>query len=336
LRLGPEEVSPELFGALRDGAVVAAPPVGVLDLLGPGAVACFQGLLTNDLEKEGDGAFVYGAVLTPKGMIVADGWAARQGARVTFTVPAAGRERTAAIYRRSIPPRLARWRDRTPECAVLRHAGPQAQRMCERAGIPVPAAPGRTIEALAHGTACDVALAPPGAPFSVQITIVGTDPDPLVDRLVDAGARAGGPAVLELARMLAGWPGLATEVDEKTIPQEVRYDEIGGVSYTKGCYTGQETVSRLHFRGHANRQLRGLLFDAEPIETPAVALGDRDIGRVTGMAWIPTGTHPTAAGRWVGLAVLRREVEPGATVRAANVAARVVDLPFALTYLEPA
>jgi len=49
---------------------------------------------------------------------------------------------------------------------------------------------------------------------------------------------------MELARILAGWPRLASEVDEKTIPQEVRLDEIGGVSYTKGCYTGQETVSR--------------------------------------------------------------------------------------------
>ena len=94
LRLGPEDVSRDAFAALRDGAVVATPPVGVLDLVGPGAVACFQGLLTNDIEKAGDGAFVYGALLTPKGMIVTDGWAARQGARVTFTVH---RSRTSSI-----------------------------------------------------------------------------------------------------------------------------------------------------------------------------------------------------------------------------------------------
>ena len=336
LRLGPEQVSPDLFAALRDGAVVAAPAVGVLDLLGPGAVGCVQGLLTSDIEKPGDGAFVYGALLTPKGMIVADGWAARQGARVTFTVPAAGREGAAAIYRRSIPPRLARWRDRTPECAVLRVTGPQAQRACERAGIPIPATPGRVIEALALGAACDVALAPAGAPFAVQITVAGTDTGALVERLVRTGARAAEPAALELARILAGWPGLATDVDEKTIPQEVRFDEIAGVSYTKGCYPGQETVSRLHFRGHTNRQLRGLLFDAEPLGSPGVTASDRDVGRVTGVAWLPAGLHPPATGRWVGLAVLRREVEPGVSVRAAGVAAHVVDLPFALPYVEPA
>jgi folate-binding protein YgfZ len=336
LRLGPDAVTPDLLAALRDGAIVAAPDVATLDLLGPGAVTCFQGLLTNDVEQPGDGAFVYGALLTPKGMIVTDGWTARQGARVTFTVPAAGRDGAAAIFRRSVPPRLARWRDRSPECAVLRLAGPQAQRVCERAGIPVSQAVGRTVEAVAHGMACDVALAPPDAPFAVQITATGNDTGPLLARLQSAGARAAGPAALELARVVAGWPALATDVDERTIPQEVRFDEIGGVSYTKGCYTGQETVSRLHFRGHANRHLRGLLFDAEPAEGPSATAGDRDVGRVTAVVWVPAGTHPPATGRWIGLAVLRREVEPGAVVRAAGAEARVVDLPFALPYIEPA
>jgi folate-binding protein YgfZ len=335
LRLGPDDVTPDLLAALREGAVVAEPPVGVLDLLGPGATACFQGLLTNDIEKAGDAAFVYGALLTPKGMIVVDGWAARQGARVTYTVPAAGRERAAAIYQRSIPPRLARWRDRTPECTVLRIAGPQAARACARAGIPVPPAVGTVIEAVAHGTTCDVALAPPEAPFAIQITVAGPDSG-LAARLAGAGALAAGPAALELGRILAGWPGLATEVDEKTIPQEVRFDEIGGVSYTKGCYTGQETVSRLHFRGHTNRQLRGLLFDEEPLGAASVVADDRDVGRVTSVAWLPAGPRTPVTGRWIGLAMLRREVEPGATVHAAGVEARVVDLPFSLPYIEPA
>ena len=57
---------------------------------------------------------------------------------------------------------------------------------------------------------------------------------------------------------------LGHEIVEKTLVQEVRYDEIGGVSYTKGCYTGQETVARLHFRGHTNRELRGLRWMSAP------------------------------------------------------------------------
>jgi folate-binding protein YgfZ len=161
-------------------------------------------------------------------------------------------------------------------------------------------------------------------------------------KLVHAGAHSATPAALELARILAGWPRLASEVDEKTIPQEVRFDEIGGVSYTKGCYTGQETVSRLHFRGHANRQLRGLLFESDPPAAPAsgwsaITHEERDVGRVTSIAWLPDGGGSLfGGGRWIGLGVVRREVPIGATVRAAGREARVVDLPFDAPHVSPA
>src|SRR5438874_1664475 len=97
-------------------------------LTGSGAVTFFQGLLTNDVDLPGDGSFVYGALLTPKGMIVVDGWAARLGTTVSYTVPgdAGGRERALAILTRSVPPRLARVSDRTAEVAVYRLAGPGA------------------------------------------------------------------------------------------------------------------------------------------------------------------------------------------------------------------
>ena len=88
---------------------------------------------------------------------------------------------------------------------------------------------------------------------------------------------------MQAARILAGWPALGAEIDERTLPQEVRYDEIGGVSYTKGCYTGQETVARLHFRGHPNRELRGLWWrsdEPEPLNggSRSVLSGEREVG----------------------------------------------------------
>ena len=125
------------------------------------------------------------------------------------------------------------------------------------------------LEGVAGDVALETARAGDVAPFAFQITMASAQREPVWQRLVRAGAHSATPAALELTRILAGWPRLASEVDEKTIPQEVRFDEIGGVSYTKGCYTGQETVSRLHFRGHANRQLRGLLFESDPLAAPA-------------------------------------------------------------------
>src|SRR5882724_3437606 len=113
-RVEPGEVTPALVTALYTGAVVSRVEAGVVLLTGPGAVTSFQGLLTNDVELPGDGSFVYGALLTPKGMIVVDGWAARLGATVSYTVPAdgGGPERALAIFTRSVPPRLARVSDR--------------------------------------------------------------------------------------------------------------------------------------------------------------------------------------------------------------------------------
>ena len=339
-RLEPCGVSPALVTALYTGAVMSRAEAALVTLTGPGAVTCAQGLLTNDLEQAGDGAFVYGALLTPKGMIVVDAWAARLGTTVGFTVPADGRDRALAIFTRSVPPRLARLDDHAADdVAIYRLAGPRALAAAVAAGLEVPPAPGRVLQ-----NAGDVltARATESAPFVLQVTMPVAQHERLAARLAAAGAIEADPAMLELARILAGWPRLGAEVDEKTIPQEVRFDEIGGVSYTKGCYTGQETVARLHFRGHANRQLRGLLFDPEPPAAPAqgwtaVMHLDREVGRVTSLAFVPeSGGGVSGAGRWIGLAVMRREVAPGAMVRAAGRDARVVDLPFAFPVAAPA
>jgi folate-binding protein YgfZ len=341
-RLDPDAVPAEIVDQLRAGAIVARADVGVVELTGPGtgAITCFQGLLTNDIEKAGDGAFVYGALLTPKGMMVVDGWAARVGTRVRYTVPSEGRERALQILEKSVPPRLARSSDRTYEVAVIRVAGAHAVAVIGAAGIPVPHGATRVMEATAGDVALEVGRASDVAPFVFQISAPADRIDAIEKRLVDAGAHRASAAALELARILAGWPRLASEVDDKTIPQEVRLDEIGGVSYTKGCYTGQETVSRLHFRGHANRQLRGLLFEPDAPAAPAsgwsaVMHEEREVGRVTSIAWLPDGGG-SVLGRWIGLAIVRREVPLGATVRASGREALVVGLPFDAPRVTPA
>jgi tRNA-modifying protein YgfZ len=324
--------------ALRAGAMVAPADVAVLELAGAGAVTCMQGLLTNDLEKPGDGAFVYGAVLTPKGMIVVDGWATRIGTTVRFTVASAGGERALSLLTRSVPPRLARTTDRTPDQVVLRVAGAHALAIAEAARIPTPPVPGHASVVSLDGAPCEIARPGDGAPFALQLSAAAPDAARVAARLTAAGAVAVDGSALELARVLAGWPGLSSEMDERTLPQEVRLDMIGGVSYTKGCYTGQETVSRLHFRGHTNRGLMGLEFETEPGpgDPLPVFSEDRDVGRVTTIAWLPEGGARTPLGRWIGLGMLRAEAGPGTLVHAGGVGARVVPLPFALPRWDPA
>jgi folate-binding Fe-S cluster repair protein YgfZ len=91
------------------------------------------------------------------------------------------------------------------------------------------------------------------------------------------------------------------------------------VSYTKGCYIGQETVARLHFRGHANRRLVAVDLAAEPPSLPAdLAQAGKPAGRLTSAAW------SDALARWIGLAVVRREVPEGAALDVAGEPAAAV------------
>jgi folate-binding protein YgfZ len=111
-------------------------------------------------------------------------------------------------------------------------------------------------------------------------------------------------------------------MDAETMPQEAGINDRA-VSFTKGCYVGQETVARLHYRGKPNRHLRGLRL-SQPAERGAeVALGDKAVGRV-GSTCVSPRLGPIA------LALLRREAEPGATVDVGGAPAEVVALPFSL------
>jgi folate-binding Fe-S cluster repair protein YgfZ len=93
------------------------------------------------------------------------------------------------------------------------------------------------------------------------------------------------------------------------------------VSFTKGCYVGQETVARLHYKGKPNRHLRGLRL-TEPAERgQPIMLGDKQVGTV-GSACISPALGPIA------LAIVRREAAPGDGVTVSGTNAEVVDLPF--------
>src|SRR6185436_925212 len=148
-----------------------------------------------------------------------------------------------------------------------------------------------------------------------------TDPERIVERFEGGRATTGDQRDLATAAILAGWPTLGREIDDRTLPQEVRFDEIGGVSYTKGCYTGQETVARIHFRGHVNRTLRGLAVEgAEPLLDRTLMLAGKDVGQARSAVSLEEGV--------LALGIVRREVENGGAVTLGGRTATVVPLPF--------
>jgi folate-binding protein YgfZ len=145
--------------------------------------------------------------------------------------------------------------------------------------------------------------------------------------LRDAGAVPVGAEAAEILRVEAGIARYGQDVDETVILPETRLDTL--VSYTKGCYIGQETVARVKYRGHINRGLSGLVLegdDAPSVGTPVLA-GDKEVGRVT------SALRSLALGKPIALGYIRREhFDPGSalSVKVSDrlVNARVAMLPF--------
>lgn len=308
---------------LQEGAVAVRDQPAMFEVQGPAALACMQGLLTNDLERAGEGSLVFGALLTPKGAIVVDLWVLRTGGRLLLVAEAAARQPAAELLRRSLPPRLATATDRTGELGVAWLYGLALEEALAQTGLAPLPEEGRVLGA------GDLQLARPPASAPFRALLAGPM-DALGAALETSGLPEGDGDDREAARILAGWPRLGAEIQERTLVQEVRFDEIGGVSYTKGCYTGQETVARLHFRGHVNRELRGLAWDGPPalVDRVVVDQDGLEVGRVRSVVAVP--------GWLLGLALLRREVEPGAQVVAGGHPATVVHLPFEEAYRQTA
>ena len=126
----------------------------------------------------------------------------------------------------------------------------------------------------------------------------------------------------ECLRIERGRPRYGLDLDDSVIPQEAGLNERA-VSFTKGCYVGQETVARLHYRGKPNRHLRGLRLSAIAASGEQLHLGERAVGRLGSVAVSPR-LGPIA------LALVRREAEPGSTLSVGErgAEAEVLELPF--------
>lgn len=300
MKVPRDAVSDAEWRAIAEGAVVhQRAGVARYQLSGGGSVACLQGLVTSDIAKVPDHSRTFGALLTAKGMIVAPLWIERSDASLfVIETPVASAAALEAVFAKSLPPRLCAWTNISDATTGIGLYGPRAGADI----LPFPSAKPAVVR---------------GAP-GFDGDLDNDEANLVAEALIDNGAVIASHALLESCRILAGIPALGAEIDERTLPQEVRLEELGAISYTKGCYLGQETVARLHFRGRANRRLAALVLDAEPAELPAdVISGDKVVGRLTSACW------STELDRWFGQAVLRREVEADTVVRVAGTEAVV-------------
>jgi folate-binding protein YgfZ len=296
---------------------------GKLALTGSGSIEFLNGQVTNELDGLRAGEGRYAAFLTHKGKMLGD-------LRILAVGPKRGQappellldtERVALqalfdMIRRFKVGYEVELHKRTLQCGLLSLIGPAAVSLAgadvaseEHANVPtqIDGAP-----ALAVRTA-----------DGVDLICDAGDVEALRAALLARGAVAVGEAAAECLRVEHGLPRYGLDMDDSTIPQEAGLNERA-VSFTKGCYVGQETVARLYYKGKPNRHLRGLRLSAPARSGDQLTLGERPVGRLGSVALSPS-LGPIA------LALVRREAAPGAVLAVGEdgVTAEVSELPFA-------
>jgi folate-binding protein YgfZ len=324
------------YAALRSGAMLVDRTArGRLRVLGPKGPELITGLVTNDIMALPPGHGAYAAALTPKGKIVADiRIFAREGELLIDTPPRA-QDGWLAMVKKFVNPRLAMYVDESTTMRTAGAFGSAARRITSVAlGVSpealsaLPIYGHMTVEL--DGTPVLVARVPELELEGYEMFVAHESFASLWHRLLAAGGVPGGLDAWEIARIEAGRPEWGLDIDDTTIPQEANFDELHAISYTKGCYVGQEVVARVHFRGHVNRHLRGLLCgDGPDVPFGAQLLedGGKDVGTVRSSALSPRLGA-------VALAMVRREVEVGSTLtvrwEGGEAKADLAALPFPL------
>ncbi|MDQ3673893.1 MAG: hypothetical protein M3365_05920, partial [Gemmatimonadota bacterium] len=284
---------------------------------GEKAADLVTGMVTNNVTGLVPGEGQYAAALTPKGKIVADiRIFALEGALLIDTSSAAA-PGWKEMVRKYINPRVAPYHDVTAEMSDIGIYGGSARTMTSSiTGIDerdLAALPSYGhLPAIFGDVRLTVAKVPELDFDGFELFIPAMAALDFRGKLLAQGVSQGTNDTWEIARIESGRPQWGIDMDETTLPQEANFDELGAISYTKGCYIGQETVARIHFRGHVNRFLRRLRFVTRPAPPRGASLIDeagKAIGDVRSVA-----LSPRYGG--VGLGMVRREIPPGTTLQA--------------------
>jgi len=318
--------------ARRSAASIDRSDRGRIVVSGADRASYLQGLLTNDVVALKPGEGCYAAYLTAQGRMISDLHVYELGDVMLLTMSGEAKDAVLAKLDQFIFSEDVQLGDVTGTFAQVAVVGPEAAQVAA---------------AVLGGVAADVLQSLPehgnlrtgwdgGPAIVVRVTDTGepgydlfVDREraaPLVAALGAAGAVEADAATAEAIRIESGTPLFHRDMDETTIPLEANL-ESRAISFSKGCYVGQEVVIRVLHRGHGRvaRKLVGLRVDAVEAPTPATVIrsGDREIGVVTSSTWSPALQAPIALGY-----VHRDFVEPGTAVTVGDASAQVVAVPF--------
>jgi folate-binding protein YgfZ len=291
---------------------------GKLALTGAAAKEFLQGQLTNDTNSLTPGNGLYAAFLTQKGKMEGDVRVLDAGSELLLDTERVALQGLFNMIRSFSLGYDVQLHKHTLESGLVSLIGPGSQAMLREAGVELPEAEHshlafRFVGAEVRAIRTDL---------GTDLLFASEDHDTVLNSAVAAGAVAVSEQAAECLRIESGRPRYGVDLDDSVIPQEAGLNERA-VSFTKGCYVGQETVARLFYKGKPNRELRGLRSDEQLAVGTVLRFADREVGTVTSSAISPR-LGPLA------LALVRREAPIGSVAAAGDGQTAVVSaLPFA-------
>jgi folate-binding protein YgfZ len=288
------QTSPDAYRAIHEGAAIGALGLRAqIAVAGKDRALYLQGLLTNDIQALTAGTGCYSAWLTPQGRMLTDMHVFESGDLILLDVPAEQLQSTLPRLDQFLFSEDVQLEDLAGSLSGIWLHGPNAAAIAERVlnGVSGLAdwADYRNARAQFSGTPAVIArvnqLGVPG--FCVYVA--PAQQQPLLDRLHAAGALAADAAALDAARIEAGYPLFGLDMTDDTIPLEAGIEQRA-ISFTKGCYVGQEVIIRVLHRGHGRiaKKLVGLRVEGAPPARGAKLLAAaREIGTVTSAAHSP-------------------------------------------------
>src|SRR4051794_26776230 len=246
---------------------------GKLALTGADAKELLQGQVTNDVEALEPGRGCYAAFLTNKGKMLGDLRVIDLGGELWLDTERVALQDLFNLIRRSILGADVELHKRTLQQGLLSLVGPTARDVAGVAGTL-----GEEEHASRRGEIAGVPVAFVATDGGVDVVCDAESTDAVRAALVRAGAEPVSEDAAEVVRVERGRPRFGVDMlGDSTMPQEAGINERA-VSFTKGCYVGQETVARLHYRGKPNRLLRGLRLGAPASAGDAIVLGEKEVG----------------------------------------------------------
>jgi folate-binding protein YgfZ len=319
------------YRAARDSVVLADTNFrAIFRFTGPDRARYLNAILTNNIRDLTPGHGTIGLLLNPQGHILAEIETLALGDSIIGISHTSVRESTAATLEKFIIMDDVTFADATSSGGSLAVAGPRAAELLLRlSAVDVASLSDRDHQEISiGGIACRVVRRNWVGHTGAELFAPREKLPSLWKSVAASVAQAGGIPIgfdaINSLRLEAGIPWFGYDFGDSVIPHEAGL-ENSHISYTKGCYTGQEIVERVRSRGQVNRRRVGLRFDGAelPANGSKLLSGAAEVGHVTSAA------HSFALGKSIGMGYVRREHSaPGAKLQSESGPAEVIELPL--------